>query len=277
MRKLKKKWNGILYEGGYGDFSVNTGLTSYRDSFTETDRRAGQACLLATRPETFELMVKNNVNLFHGTNINALPNILKYGMHSVEQLQRMGITVSTGEEWSRINSTRDFISFTDNLRTAINYAQTHPSKDNLQQESFGVLIGISSKDIEQMRTISVHSSMPEIGIRDSVPLEYIKVIAVPESKVEFVRKLVNNDRIIVTPIDIEERFYNLESIAKTSGMEKELIKGKRQPKSEITFDSESVNKLAEKRKISGIRGIYEKIKKRIMSRGKNNEKDSRDK
>lgn len=53
------------------------------------------AYVLATYPETFEVLSENNIDLFHGTNINALPDILKYGMNSLQELSNKGITVST--------------------------------------------------------------------------------------------------------------------------------------------------------------------------------------
>jgi len=49
----------------------------------ERKKRVAFAYLLATNPETFEMIDKNNINLFHGTNANALPNILKYGLITV--------------------------------------------------------------------------------------------------------------------------------------------------------------------------------------------------
>ncbi len=234
--------------------------------------------MLATNPETFEILTKNNVKLFHGTNANVLPSILSHGINSVDQLSKKGITVSTGEKWSRTNNERSFISFTDDLDTALEYASIKPSKDAQKETSFGVLLGISPNDITKMKTCTVHSDIPEIGIMDNVPLEYIKVIAVPKSKVNFVRKLITDNRIIVTPIDTHEKFYYMDSFGITFNAEKakELVKGKEQRDTMPSFNSEKIKKLASGRITSGIQDIYKKIQEKIKSRGKNNEKDSKD-
>ena len=237
------------------------------------------AYLLATNPETFEILAENNINLFHGTNSNALPNILNYGINSVDESLAKGITVSTGEQWSRIDGKRSFISFTDNLDTAIEYASIRPSEDKQKGTSFGVLIGISSDNIEQMRTCRVDSEKTEIGIKNNVPLEYIKFIAVPEDKVNFVRKLVNNEQIIVAPVNINETFYYIDDwmIEFDAEKAKEIAEKKNQSEAMKTFDSEEVKKLAEGRKKSGILNMYRKIKDKINIKGKNKENDSREK
>jgi len=279
--QTKEKMKSILYEGGYGEFSVNCDMTKNNPGI-ERKKRISFAYILATHPETFDIMSKYNVNLFHGTNSNALPNILKYGMKSVDDLSEIGIEASTGEEWSRIGGKRNFISFTDDIDTSLDYASMHLSNDGAKDGPFGVLIGISAQDTKNMKTSRVRSDLPEVGIMNNVPLEYIKFIAVPESKVNFVRKLVNDDNIMVMPLEIDERSYQIDldcgemffDVEKT----KELIEGKKQD--EPTFNSESVEKLAKGRKLSGIKGIFEKLrqfKEKFNSKGKNNERDSRDK
>lgn len=240
---------------------------------------------MVTYPETFEIIEKNNITLFHGTNSNALLSILKYGMNSVDESSKMGITVSTGEEWTRAGGKRKFISFTDDLDIALDYASIKPSKDESKENSFSVLIGMSSNDVKSMRTYPVQSDLPEVGIMDNVPLEYIKLIAVPENKVEFVRKLVNNDKIAVAAIDTDEKFYYMDEVSGEINFNdekaKELIEARKQPEQNTTFDSKAIRKLAEGRKISGILDMYrkmkEKIKEKINGRGKENETNSRDK
>lgn len=279
MIKLKKKCNGILYEGGYDNFSVNSGLMNIDRPQLERSKRIGMAYLLATNPETFEILAKNNINLFHGTNSNALPNILNYGINSVDESLKKDINVSTGEKWSRIDGERNFISFTDNLNTAMDYSTIPSSKDEKKKNSFGILIGISSNDIEQLRTCKVDSDTPEIGIKNNVPLEYIKCIAVPEDKVNFVRKLVNTEQIMVVPININDRFYYIDDwmIEFNSELVNSIIEKQNQAKTAKTFDSEEVKELAHERRKSGILNIYQKIKEKINIRGKNKENDSREK
>lgn len=237
------------------------------------------AYLLATHPETFKIITENNINLFHGTRFDALPDILNYGMNSVDELSKKGLVASNGEKWSRTNGKRDFISFTDDLDTALGYASIQTMQDNKKSNDFGILIGISSDDIEQMKTCRVDSEISEIGIMNNVPLEYVKFIAVPKSKVEFVRKLVNNPQITVAPIDMNEKFYyidDLDFINYDLTKIEELMKEKEHPET-TTFNSESVKKLAKGRRKSKMLDIYRKIKDKIKNRGKNIIDDSRDK
>lgn len=278
MKTLKGKWNGILYDGQYGNYSVETGLVNKGSSILEMRRRASIAYMIATTPETFGILSQNNINLFHGTNINALPNILNYGMNSFDELSKRGIDVLTGEDSTRKYNGRSFISFTDDLETAIGYAGIMPSFEESQKDnSFGILIGISSNDIKKLKTCRVHSDTPEIGIMNNVPLEYIKVIAVPESKVQFVRKLVRDKPITVAPVNIADRFYYIDdcNFVIDDAMAEEFIQGRTQSEKK-TFYNEEVKELARERKISGIREIYRKIYKKIKNRGKDIENDSRE-
>lgn len=281
-KKNKEKCRQILYEGGYDSFSVNSGMTK-NDPFIEREKRARFAYLLASNPETFEIMAKNNVNLFHGTNANALPQIIQYGMKSGEALSKMGITVSTGEEWSRewAGKQRNFVSFTDDLATAMYYASMQPSSNNSQKSSFGMLIGISSDDAQKMETAYIrYSNLIETGIVDSVPLDSIKVIAVPKSQVKFVRKLVPDDRIAVTSIDINNNFLKfIGDLANVSyeDSRKRLFEEIKPYIPNTTFDINAVRILSGERKQSGIQSAFRRFQEKITNRGKNNEQDSRDK
>ena len=249
--------------------------------YIEARKRISFAYLLASNPETFEIIAKNNVNIFHGTNANALPNILKYGLKSGNELSKMGIPVSTGEEWSRVNGQRGRISFTDDLATALRYSSIQPSKSESKALSFGVLMGISPNDAQNLKTCHVlFTNLIEIGIVDDVPLEYIKVIVVPKRKVNFVRKLVDNLGIHVTSIDIDEKFYHsIGELLANYDPEKanELIKINKQTGIETIFNFDFVKKLAEGRKLAGIQGIYRKLQEKINNRGEKNGEDSKDK
>lgn len=277
-KNIKEKMQAVLYEGGFDDFSVNTGLTK-NNQFIERKKRIGYAYLLATNPETFDILTKNDINLFHGTNANTLPNILKYGMQSVDEQSSKGIVSSTGEEWSRIGGKRDFISFTDDIDTALDYSSITPLKDTSTQESFGVLIGMSSNSLSQLKTCRVHSDLPELGILNNIPLEQIKTIAVPEDKVEFVRKIVGNNQIIVTPISIDEKFYYIDSESGEISFDFEKIKQLAEEKKQTTrttFNSNEIEEISKTRRISRIQSIYGKIKETIRNRGKENGRDTRD-
>ena len=276
---VKEQMESILYEGGYSNFSVNTELKK-NNQYIERKKRIGYAYLLATNPETFDILTKNDINLFHGTNANALPNILKYGMQSVDEQSSKGIDSLTGEKWSRIGGKRSFISFTDDIDTSLDYASFTPEGDKITQESFGVIIGISSNSLKQLKTCRVHSDLPEVGIMDSIPLEHIKTIAVPEDKVEFVRKLVGDNEIIVTPISIDEKFYYVDSEFGQISVDAETAKQIADKKKQVTrtdFKSKEIAEMSKTRKVSAIRSIYAKIKETIKNRGKENGKDTRDK
>ena len=279
-KKIREKCSKILYEGGYDSFSVNSGMTK-NDPFIEREKRAQFAYLLASNPKMFEIMAKNNVNLFHGTNANALPQILQYGMKSGEALSKMGLTVSTGEEWSRkwAGKQRNFISFTDELSTAMYYSSIQPSSDKTSISSFGVLIGISSDDAKKMETTYIQgTNLIETGIVDSVPLEKIRIIAVPKNQVKFVRKLINDDRIAVTSVDANCEFYNF--IGKLANVEynrERLFEEIKPFVPNTTFDINAVRILSGARKQSGIQNVFRRFQEKFTNRGKNNEQDSRDK
>lgn len=119
---ITKKCNGILYEGGYDDFTVNCEGINKSSPDLEADKRLRYAYLLLNHPDTLEKIEQDNIILFHGTGSSALPSILKHGMKSVDKAKEERIELTTGEEWSRIGGKREFISFTDHLETAIRYA-----------------------------------------------------------------------------------------------------------------------------------------------------------
>lgn len=182
------------------------------------------AYLLIRNPMTYIQLENNKINIFHGTNSEALPNVLKYGLNSVNESNKNNISVITGESWSRINGERSFISFTDVLDIAEDYS-LYPTDAVEEQLSFPVIIGTSLEEVEKLDTCVVHSDVSEIGIKNKVPLENIKLIGVPSDKVEFVKKILNSDKIIVLGIDgIEERFYYIEDWGKINLQEEKLNK-----------------------------------------------------
>ena len=278
--KIRERCSKILYDGGYDDFSVNSEMTNNRP-YIEREKRLQFAYLLATNPETFEIISRSNVNLFHGTNANALPGILQYGMKSGHKLSEMGKTVSTGEEWSRKLGQRNWISFTDNLVTAIDYASIQPSNNVSQKSSFGVLIGMSSDDAKNKETRPVQGcNLQEAAIIDDIPLEEIKTILVPEDKVQFVRKLVGNKGISVGSIDLNIKNYiDLIELLRHYDSQKagELFNVAKQSTIKTTFDQNNMKELAEGRRMSKIKNIYHKIKERLDSKGKINGEDTRNK
>lgn len=78
---IKDKISKIFYYGGYGNYKLSTDRIPHRDNiYIDFQRRISMAYLLLTNPDTFEVFAQNNINLFHGTNGNALPGIFKYGL-----------------------------------------------------------------------------------------------------------------------------------------------------------------------------------------------------
>ena len=141
-KELANKIQGIFYEGKYGDYTTE-GKTSKDDADYEFDRRLNLIRLAQRDRKSFESIINNNINLFHGTNFNALPGMLKYGMLSLKESEDVGNEVNTGEEWSRWRGgkkvLREFISFTDQLNKAIFYSAM-PPKDKVKLPSFGIVI-----------------------------------------------------------------------------------------------------------------------------------------
>lgn len=256
----KQKMKSILYEGGYEDFSVNSELLMKNNPDIEREKRLEIASVIADNPETFDMLVQNNIDLYHGTNINALPSILKYGMNSLDESNRIGIEVSTGEEWSRVNGKRSFISFTDHLQVAKDYASLIP-KNEENKQSIGVIIGISSNEIDDTQIIKVDSDLPEVGILDNIPVENIKFIAVQKDRVEFVKKLVDDKNIDVAAIEF--------------GMEIEKENNKYEKQSnDKKFDKQEIYDLAKGRTKSGILNLYNRIKE-FVNRDKDKNKEGK--
>lgn len=272
--EYKNKIKSILFEGRFGDYSITTGLTKNNPGI-ERSRRLGHAFTLATNPETFDSFMKYNINLYHGTNSNALSDILKYGMQSGKKQEDRGALPTTGEEWSRAVEQRSFISFTDDIDVARDYASHTPKDTN--KESFGVIIGISSDSMHQLRRCRVQGSfLPEVGIMNQIPLEHIKSISVPEDKVEFVKKLLGDKKILVNPINLEERFYGVDDLGNvmfSDEMFKQFTERNQNKKNK--FSITEMLEIAKTRRTPGIRSLFGKLKEN--DRGKINENESRDK
>ena len=208
--QIKDKLRSILYEGGYQNFSFNSEMASHDNPAIEIKRRVSMAYLLITNPTTFDKLVENKINLFHGTNANALPSILKHGLNSVDESEKMGINVSTGETWSRIQGKRNFVSFTDVLDIAEEYSAVNLEENN-GKISFEVVIGTSVNDMLKANRCRVSSDLPEVTVKEKFPKEYIKMIFIPSDKVEFVKKITNSDAIEVVSMDnICDKFYYID-------------------------------------------------------------------
>lgn len=190
----------ILYKGRYGDFMLDSEICNLDNYRISAYRRLSMAQLLLTNPETFNYLAEHNINLFHGTNANALPSILKYGLLSGEAVESIGEEVRTGEEWSRNGRQRDFVSFTDILDISEYYASM-PAQNGNDLLSFEVIVGTTVDAVEKKR-LTIHSSVVEVGVRNGLTLEDISVLLVPADKVDFVKNMVGDLDIEVLPVNI---------------------------------------------------------------------------
>lgn len=268
---IENKLRGILYEGGYDDFAVNSGMTRPDNIKHEIDRRLNFAGLLISDPKTFEAIAQNNVILFHGTNSNALPEILKNGLQSESETISRGKEVLTGE--TSLVKPREFISFTDKLSLALDYATLKPSTKTSGNSSYGVLIGVSTNDLDEdnneILTANIGSDTPEIGVMKKLPANYIRVIAVPGSKVQEVNKMVQEyglDEVSVVPAD---GIVNSVALTESYSMFPNkidlnclIINGS--DYASKTFKKEDIRKVAEDRSVGKIKKLYLQLRNKIL-------------
>lgn len=274
----RSKLEDILYRGGYNGFSVSSRISSKDNPFIEAQRRISMAYLLVKNPETFDFLSQNKINLFHGTNANALPGILKFGLNSINESKRRNIDITTGEKWSRIGGERGFVSFTDVLDIALGYSTLKPSIEN-ELLSFEVLICTTTNDVLEVGTCIVSSDVSEVGVMDRLPLENIKAICVPSNKVPFVKKIIDNNEIKVLAVDdIENKFYYVDrDFRQLHIFEKKLeeLRNDFQKNScSKTFKLEEIRGITHSRLISKIKGKLKKFESVIMG---GNESDVRKK
>lgn len=259
----------ILFEGCIGEYSMCSKFERIDGPGLERLRRISMAYLLISQPDTFNFFVENNINIFHGTNANALPGILKYGINSFDKLEEQNISVLTGEEWSRRFVGRDFISFTDVFEIASAYSSKCCSLDNYL--AFGVIIGTTEEEMNNnnLEIIRVSSDISEIGVMNYFPLKGIKCICVPEDKISFVKRMVNDDKIKVLGLpDIHSKFYfwnyGFGDVIFKKNLYEDYLKEYMQNKNlktEEKFREEDVKDIATSRKFSGMKKMIDLILK----------------
>ena len=216
----RKVYEQILYDGNYNGFYFSSGKCNAGSPFIEATRRLSMASLFKTNPDSFYQIVEGKINLFHGTNGNALPSIIKYGLTSGKSVVENGLELVTGEESTRMNRLRNFTSFTDVLDIAKSYAGLRPLK-NKENLDFEVVLCTTVEEAQKSRFKVIESSIVEVGVRNTVPLSSIKALIVPEDKVKYVKKLLPNTDIKVLGVksfdykyyyvgdyDIEQILYN---------------------------------------------------------------------
>ncbi len=259
--KLKE----ILYNGKVGNYTFTSVVPHKDNPSIERQRRISLAYLLINNPDTFDYFVQNNIKIFHGTNANALPNILKYGINSLNTLKNKGIPVLTGEEWSREPKGRNFVSFTDVLDISRDYAESL-SNNGEEELSFPVVFGTSDLEIEHLKKVRALSDIPEIAIDDFLPKESIKCICVPFDKIDFVKKMVNNPNIPVLGMDnYQEKFYYTEEpfiYISSSDFEKYR---EQKSKNSFKFKTSEIESLAKTRGILRMKEFIKKMKSKMVN------------
>lgn len=254
----KSKLEKILYEGKYDNFSLKSNIRCKDNPRIEATRRISMAYLLVDSKEIFDYFYQNNINCFHGTNSNALPNILKYGVSSVDEQKRNGLSVSTGEEWSRVNGGRSFTSFTDVLDTALNYSSF---KSDEKDTSFEVIICTSSDELKKSGIVPVWSDISEIGVKNTLDVNSIKVICVPSERVEYVKRLVKDRNIKVMGFSgINKRFYGSDFSYYLEYYPSLFEEYKNNTSRKCIFSNDEVRSVASSRSLSRISNVLNKIK-----------------
>ena len=259
--ETKRKLGEILYNGGFDGYRVSTTFQIRGNPNTEAKKRIAVANLLIRNPETFEFFRANGINLYHGTNANALSSILYNGLKSHSKSKAEGINVITGEASTRYNHERSFVSLTDVLDLARGYATLHPQGGE-EQLSFPVLFCMNEASIKGYIQCWIDSDLPEIGIKDGIAPKDIIAVCVPSEKVEFVKKLASETGIEVLAADgFDESFYYVDEFEEVLINEEKYkaLKDKSEPKKQESFSLKSLKELACKRKFKDIIVMLKKM------------------
>lgn len=251
-----KELDKLIKKGKMGNTFLKSNYGGRNNPSIEAARRLAMAYVLISDRPTYDYWRANNINIFHGTNANALIGISKYGLNSVDTIKSHNEKVLSGERWSQCDGKRDFISLTDVLEVAWYYM----TKD---KEAFPVLIGTSEEMLRASGASStfVHSDLPEIAIGGDIPLETIKCICVPKDKVESTKILFSNTNIQVLGLaNIKNKYFwcdcmNLETYFYPEEYEKYKLNQRKEVESnKITPEDLKNNSL--KRNISSIKKMY---------------------
>ncbi len=180
---------------------------------------------------------------------------------------RDGIQVTTGEQIIWSGNSREFISFTDDISTAVSYASINSTDENEKGQSFGIMIGMSIDSLQCLRTCDVWSDTPEVGIIDNIPVEHIKMLMVPPGKEEVVKKMVGDLPIQVATFDIEDPFYKMGKNGIRAQLEILEQETTQQTQSKSEYTKQDMESLAKGRKLSRIFDWIDKLKEKIVDRG----------
>lgn len=266
---MKTELDKILKEGKIGNNGLGAHFSCTDNSRIEAQRRTSMAYLLVNDRDTYEYLKENHINIFHGTNANALVGIAKYGLQSVDKIIESKREVRSGETWSRIKGKRSFISVTDVFDIAWNYMQIDP-------KSFPAIICTSDEKMveDNIKTCLVSSDVSEIGIQDELPLVTIKCVLVPKDKVDHVKALFSDTDIQVLGLsNIDTRYFWFDDFmgCQFNAGEYEKYKANRlEEKEEISkVTEEDLKENASSRTISKIQEMYNWIvtlKERVINK-----------
>ena len=266
---MKTELDKILKEGKIGNNGLGARFSCKDNPRIEAQRRTSIAYLLVNDRDTYEYLKENHINIFHGTNANALVGIAKYGLQSVDKIIESKREVRSGEAWSRIKGKRSFISVTDVFDIAWNYMQIDP-------KSFSTIICTSDEKMveDNIKTCPVSSDVSEIGIRDELPLGTIKCVLVPKDKVDYVKVLFSDTNIQVLGLsNIDTRYFWFDDFmgCQFNAKEYEKYKANRlEKKEEISkITEEDLKENASSRTRSKMQEIYNWIatlKERIINK-----------
>ena len=217
----------IMKNGEYNGYKLNSMLSNkaYSDR-TERNRRISFCEMILFDNDLFNYLVNNGLNVFHGTQIDALQTILSKGLFSSSELKEKGIQLSTGEEHivnKILNGNikqRNFISLTDYFDTAAGYAGfVREEEEEYYIKNFGkslkndanvpIIICFNGTDIKKEYGKSftyVESDLTEIGVTTLIHPSNIKCIITSYDKVEYVKSLVAKYNIDVLGYDSNDTF-----------------------------------------------------------------------
>ena len=204
--ETEEKLKSILYQGGYKEYNLyarrEVALGVGRNNpFIDIKRRLSFAYMIVRNQKTFDQIVEHNIQFFYGTNANELPAILKEGIKPSENITRQ-------EELFRMRK-RHHVNFTNVIDAAEEYAVSTESlkEKNSEELNFPVIIGTTYEEMNKSCFVPDKFGVSEVKIERTFPKDSIKVVMVPSSRVDFVKKMCGADIIVLANDDIDHRFY----------------------------------------------------------------------
>ena len=217
----------IMKNGEYNGFKLNSMLSNEKhNEKSEIKRRIAFVEIVLHDEELFLYLVNNELNVFHGTKMDALETILSKGLFSSYELSKSGIQLKTGEErivhetFGKSGEKRNFISLTDDFDTSALYAgfpyeeqseyyKRYYGKDLKSDVDIPIIICFKGRDIKQKYAESliwVKSTCNEIAIDSSISPSDIKCIITSYDKIDYVKSIVSKYGIDVLGYDHNDRF-----------------------------------------------------------------------